>query len=247
MAPLSPDRHPRPDLRICALLVAGDLLVTALAVAYFAELTGFSWFRITRDPNVGERYQHAKLLGIVVAGVWVFWRTRQPVYAAITALFLAVLVDDAGKLHEEMGGVLVPILGLEPSLGLRARDFGEVLFLASWAVPLILLAVVAYRRSDASAQYVARVTAVAVAALATFGVGADMVHQMGGSAALRYGWDVDAVKFALAVVEEGGELVVMSVIVAGVFFLVQSLSAGPAGATEPSRRGGGVRALPRLD
>jgi len=219
----------RPDTRALVILLVLDALIIALAVAAQEGLTDVRRFRIGHGSSVGEWAQHLKLLGVVSAGAWIWVKRRQPVYAALTALFLAVLIDDVGKLHETVGAALVPVLGLEPNYGLRAQDYGEILFLSSWAGPLVLSAVVAYRRSDAQAQYVARKAAVAVAALAAFGVGADAVHQMVKMAlgrydlyALGFGW----LDFAMGVIEEGGELVIMSGIVATAITFAVSLRSG---------------------
>ncbi|MDT0632205.1 hypothetical protein [Rubrivirga litoralis] len=173
---------------------------------------------------MSERYQHVKLLLIVVGGVWLYRERRQPVFAALAALFAAVLIDDVATLHESMGLVLVAPLGLEPAYGMRARDFGEIVFLASWAVPLMVVAAVAYTRSDARARYVARMTAAAVVALAFFGVGADAFHRVGNFWVDEYGLDLK-LKFVMSAFEEGGELVVTSVMVATAYALYKSLRA----------------------
>jgi surface polysaccharide O-acyltransferase-like enzyme len=92
--------------------------------------------------------------------------------------------------------------------GLRAVDFGELAVTAFFASILFGVIGVAYYRSDHDARSFSRSMLLLLVALAVFGVVFDMVHVMIKGPA----WE-----FALEIVEDGGEMVVMSVIMRFVF------------------------------
>ena len=222
-APLTaPPTPPRPARRPLLALVAADALCVALAVVHVLWLRDAQVLSLGVDSGLAETYQHLKVLAVTGGVAWIFGRRRQPVYAALAALFLGLLVDDVGRLHETVGEALVGVLGLVPVLGLRAQDVGEVLFLAAWVGPLALLGAAAYARSDAGSRSVARYAVAALAVLALFGVGVDAVHQ------ILLGLDVYGLPSALTVLEEGGELVVMSVIAAATVTVAEAAATSPA-------------------
>ena len=199
----------RPARRVLLSLLALDALLVGLGAVHVLWLRDVRWLSLGADAGLAETVQHLKTLAVVAGGAVLFRRTRQPAYAALAALFLALFVDDVATLHEVGGEWLAVSLGLPAVAGLRPQDTGEVAVLASWAVPLSLLVAATYGQSDRRARSDVRRAAWAVVALATFGVGVDAVHQ----AALGLG--VHGLPSVLTAVEEGGELAVVSVIAAG--------------------------------
>ena len=214
-----------------ALLLAADGVLVLLYVGYKFGLGGDA-LSLGQDGGHAEVLQYAKTLWIGLCAAWLAVQSRQPVYAALAALFLGLLVDDAGQLHEFWGTRLADALALPAVAGLRAVDLGEVLFLGAWVGAVFVFGVVAYRRSDRPARKTARWALGALVALAAFGVGADLLHQ--GVTGLV---EINGLHTLLTLVEEGGELVVMSVIAAGAVACVLGHRPAPAGGPPPAGPG----------
>ena len=129
-----------------------------------------------QDAGTAETVRDAKALWVGLCTGWLAWRTRQPVYAALSALFVGLLVDDAATPHEAWGERLADGLGLPALAGLRPVDLSEVLFLGPWVGPVFLAGTAAYGRSDRPARGTTRAALVGLAVLTAFGVGADAVY-----------------------------------------------------------------------
>lgn len=229
---------PRPFWVVGALLIATDAVLVALFLFHKLEWVHDPALLIGRDGGVAEVLQYAKTLWIGLCAAGLAVRTRQPVYAVLGALFLGLLADDAGRLHEFWGARLADGLALPALAGLRPIDLGEILFLALWVGPLFLAGVAAYRRSDRPAQHAARWALGALVALAAFGVGADAVHQSVTSLV-----EINGLHTLLTIVEEGGELAVMSLLTAAaVAAVVGDLPAPPTSGAGRWRRPGRRRA-----
>ena len=189
------------------MLLAADAVYVALAVALQAGVLTNPYLGLDVDAGYPEMYQYVKALWVVLCAGALWWRRRQPVFAVIAAAFAFVIADDAGVLHERLGLRLARALGIGDALGLRTQDFGEVLFFALVGAALLGAGWMAYRRSDRPARRVARYAAAAVVALAVFGVGVDVLHQLAPEGGRLH--------VALGVVEDGGELAVMSAVASG--------------------------------
>lgn len=205
----------RPFVAMAALLLAGDAVLVALFVALKLGWVGDEGLLLGRDGGYAEVVQYAKTLWVGLCAGWLAWESRQPVFAALAVLFVGLLADDAGRLHEFWGARLADALSLPAVVGLRPIDLGEVLFLALWVGPVFLFGVAAYARSDRPARVTARWALGALVALAAFGVGADALHQSVTGLV-----EVNGLHTALTIVEEGGEVAVMSVLAAGAIALV---------------------------
>ena len=170
-------------------------------------------FSLSQEGGYSEVFQYLKEFVIGGGFAVLLWKTRQPVYLVLSAVFLFFLLDDALALHEAAGAHLATDLGLPSFQSLRARDLGEVLFAGGVGVAMLGLGLMAYRRSDARSRTMARQTAAAVGVLAVFAVGIDLLHSLF--------IEVWGLSFFLLVVEDGGELVVMSAITAFVLAAVR--------------------------
>ena len=223
MRRLSIPSLPRIFWVVGALLLAMDLGLMALYLGWKLEWVHDVAFDLGHDRGASEVVQYAKMLWISMCGGWMAWRTRQPVFVALSALFLGLLIDDAGMIHERLGVRLGEFFHFPEVAGLRPHDFGEIASVALWVGPLFLVGIAAYRRSNPAAQRTAWGALGALVALATFGVGADVLHQV-----LTSMFDVNGLHSFLTVVEEGGEMVVMTGIAACAIALVANYPEQPA-------------------
>ena len=136
------------------------------------------------------------------------WVTRYRLWVAYAGLFARALADDALRLHENKGAWLADRLAAHlwfPSdgfLGLRANDLGELLVWGLLAAVPVAAAVLLHRRGDRWNRRAGLGMAVLVAAYVFFGAVLDQVHVL-----FLDSWFGDV----LGTVEDGGELVVLSV------------------------------------
>ncbi|MDT0275701.1 hypothetical protein [Blastococcus goldschmidtiae] len=197
----------RPSLVLAVLLVA-DLLLIAASVE--AQRRGWSdgryrqWLLRTEN-GWPEQFAYAKEATSAGLLLLLWRRTRGGVFAAWAAVFACALVDDRLQIHERAGGWLARQLSLPEGIaGLRGQDLGE---LAIWGVlgvfPLVAVAVL-HRRSPDQVRAASRGMAVVVAGYAFFGVVVDQLHSM------TLGGPLDR---TLGILEDGGELVLLSVAV----------------------------------
>ena len=202
---------------LLVVLVAVDLvLVVASAVVDSRGAgPGDGALALETDGGLAEYvgYVHQLVLVVLLLAVWRLSGPR--VWIAWAALFAVVLADDSARVHETVGDRFADGLGLPDGVaGLRADDLGE---LVAWAVltvvPLVCI-VALHRRSDPGTRAASSRLAALVAAYAFFGVVVDQVHAMARDGS----W-----AGVLGTVEDGGELVVLSLTLAHVAAVVGAL------------------------
>lgn len=174
-------------------------------VLYSLGYAGDYRYSLATDRGYAEIYGYIKLFWAILLLSWLTLKKYQPVYAVGTLLLCYLLLDDSLKIHETMGEQLVDIMGFIPSLGLRAKDFGELTVSALAGLFFLVTGWIAFRKSSPFARRVGLYLLFGVIALAVFGVGADILHQLLGD---RFPWT----NTPLVILEDGGELVVVSVL-----------------------------------
>lgn len=222
--------------RVGWLLVAAMLLLDALAIG--GNLIYLTVDEPGREPHHPvfsdtvwngdidwswmERVGWIQLLGAVAGLVLLRRRDGDGVYLVLAAVVLWVVLDDAARLHE-LGGNVFLRLGVEPVGPVGAQQLGE---LAVWAVAGSITVValwITYRRAGATARHRTQALIVALAVLVGFALVVDTID----SSITPYvnSW----VQTGMALAENGGELVSMTVI--AVIVLVQVMRADePVGA-----------------
>lgn len=224
-------------LRVLAVLLAADAALILLHILHdlrdMGLVGGPYWLEsrlllISEDHGLGEIFGYGKALAIAVGFLACYLKSRAPIFACLGLTFVVILLDDSLLLHEIFGHRLATALALEPAFGLRAQDLGELLVwfvLGSVVVPSLA---VGFRRSRKRAQTLASIFLVLLAALVFFALMVDMLHILlhdGFRGAYRV-WPL---------VEEGGELVVLSLICAAAVtaaFEIRGLLR-PAGSAAP--------------
>ena len=125
-------------------------------------------------------------------------------YLGWSLAFLFILVDDSFSLHERFTTMFVEKTDWGPILGLEAQVYAaSILWLAVGLVLLALLAV-GYHKDTPSRNF-SRQLALLLFALFICGGVLDALHLLAGSAGMGR-----AVTFTLGTLEDGGELVTMS-------------------------------------
>jgi hypothetical protein len=224
VSPGSPPSAPAPAT-LLLLLLAADALFVALHLAHVTtSVFQDPRFSLEVDRGFAEVYQYLKEYWIALLLILVARRRRAPVLLVWALLFGYLLWDDAFMIHERLGAALARELGLSGALSLGSQDVEEALVaLAMGALALAALALT-YVRSDGFSRRASRRLLRLLALLALFGVAVDVLHEM-----LTPGfWHA-----AAGTIEDGGELVVMSLIVS----LVADLYGGPGAVVEPRPEG----------
>jgi hypothetical protein len=210
----------RDGKRILVLLLMIDVAFILLHATHsYIGLPKSGMFSIEWEMGHGEMFQYIKEFWI--ASLLVL-RTVSPLPLSLALrglnlgwglLFGYLLLDDSIKIHETLGTALARVTGLSTWLGEgdRANSIGEIAI--SLMVATVFLGGIfwAYRHcSKADRQMSVSLTRLLLA-LVFFGVGVDALHGIiGGSYPVRVAWSI---------LEDGGEMIVMSLMFSYVFQL----------------------------
>ena len=201
-----PTGGPRLAWSVAWLLLLGDaafLLVHLLHKAGHAALGDLA-FNLTHEGGLAETFQYAKesFIAGVLALQAVRWRSATFLLWALLFGYLAL--DDSLALHEQGGAALAAALQLRPAWGLRAIDLGELVVAAAVAFAVMLMLAAIVWRGRASLRRVSAQLSMLIVLLAVCGVGFDMLHVVAFSHGIP----------GMGIAEDGGEMAVMSLIVA---------------------------------
>lgn len=195
------------------LLVAADLAFVFCHVVYVeTNLLRGRAFSLEADGGLPEGFQYVKQFWIAAIMFMTARRTRLFVYLSWGAVFLFLLLDDALQLHEQAGLWLSQRYALPQISALRPEDLGELLFAAAVGAAMLVLVGPAVLRKGGAARSVSRDLIILIVLLAVLGVLVDMLHVIAyfkGSLAAQF----------LLIIEDGGEMVVISAIAAYAFDL----------------------------
>lgn len=217
--------------RVLAALLAIDV---ALILAHLAIV--LTWgkdsfppalltFDINSDNTLGEIVGYLKLAALVLGALWLWLRTRSPVFPAVGLFFLLILLDDAGQLHERLGGRIAG--RFLTGFGGAAHDLGEIVVWAVLAIPALgALGWGAWRSAPRFRLAAAVIVVPTLAALAFTGVFLDLVSAVIGR--LPEGPARMPLRIVFGILEDGGEMMALS--------LGCALAAGVAAAITGARR-----------
>ncbi|HVG46688.1 MAG TPA: hypothetical protein VM899_00915, partial [Rubellimicrobium sp.] len=170
---------------------------------------------IGRDDSVSEYLNNVKWVCICVLLLLVYWQGRLPTALSFAFVFALVSADDIFHLHETGGEWLVDLLGIESTLGLWGQDFGELLVWAGLGVVAVSAIALGYLAADPKGRRLGNVLLAFLGALVLCAVVVDMVH----SAFSASYWP----NLIFEVLEDGGEMVVGSTLLARCLALLQPL------------------------
>lgn len=189
---------------------------------YFNDLA----FSIERDRGYAETYQYLKLAWASVLSFCLFARERQALYFFWAILFFYLLLDDFGQLHERLGSRLNVEMDYASMYGLRAHDFGELTFIGVIAAAFLIGGIAAYKYSAVSARKISMILLGMTLALAFFGVVVDMLNIAIKPEAQKMA--LLSTTFLPGAIEDGGEMIVVSVMCWFVYALLSKSYSSPA-------------------
>lgn len=199
-------------LLFVALLLCADLAFIALHSAYdLTSLVNNPLYSLGEDSGYSEMYQYIKWFWVTLLLGYVSVSKRSFHYISWALVFAYFLFDDALSIHEDVGERVAETFALTSLLGIRPRDFGELAVSLAAGVLLLSFIAWAYARGSQTFKKRSQDLLLLILALVFFGVVVDMAE-----IAIEAG---QALKFILKVVEDGGEMVVASLMLWYVFML----------------------------
>ncbi len=192
--------------RLLILLLLADFVFILIHLLFSKHLFSNPLFSIEMDRGYAEVYQYIKEFWILVLLCFMALKNKQIIYFGWSILFMYLLFDDSLQIHERLGSILSNRLHLQPGFALRADDIGQIGASALFGILLFSVLGFAYLLSDDTAKQVSKRLFILVVCVAFFGVVVDMFHVAipGGG-------------LILGIIEDGGEMVIMSMIVSYVF------------------------------
>ena len=209
------------------------LLILVFVVAKGLDIVyGFpapNWTVLGGNSNLASIWNYAKYFLIIAIALAFARQGGRREMICMAALFVVLLYDDYFEFHEFMGGFAGNSLATDGTLGLRAQDFGELLGVAILFALSVFILFVGFRRAASENRSFVKRVLFLVLALGVFGVGFDMVHEI--VKGVLPGLTGHALNGIFSILEEGGELVVSSLML--FTFLNEAFEAVPL---DPVRR-----------
>lgn len=205
-----------PTVTLLVLLVVVDFMFIAVhALHAWSPWLAGGHFSMESDNGLASIYQYIKQIWLAGCLGLAFVQTRSKVFVGWTLLFAFLLLDDALELHERFGVLISASWNLPAVFGMRPADLGEVIVAAGIGCAALALVAITFRRGGSDARQLSADLMCLLAALALFGVFFDMLHT------ITY-FNAPSLAQFFALVEDGGEMLVVSVITAYVFDLTSN-------------------------
>jgi len=205
-----------PTVTLFFLLASADLLFMLIhAVHVWTPWLNAIHYSLEADRGLAENYQYIKMLWIVLCLLVVYQQTRSWSLLGWALLFAFLLVDDTAEIHERAGHWFAARFEFPSLGGLRPNDFGELLFAAIVGKSLVVLTLLSFLRGNRSVRHFSRDLFCLIAVLAFFGVVVDLLH------VISY-FKLQVISDFLALVEDGGEMLMISLITVYIFDVVVS-------------------------
>jgi hypothetical protein len=135
-------------------------------------------------------------------------------------IFFYIFLDDSIGIHEHIGGQFTQLLHLPAIGGLRGQDLGEMLVFASAGIMSLVALGWSYRtEANRANRQISVYLFVLLLLFAVCGGVVDMLHM--AISTLLHSWWLQRLS---TILEDGGELVMMSLIAAFVYRLVKPRS-----------------------
>ncbi len=183
------------------LLLFADLCFILVHLAYSIDFITTPLFSIEEDRGYAEVYQYIKEFWIVLLLFITAIKRNRIIYFTWSLLFLYLLFDDSLSIHEQFGIYLADQFNLQPMFNLRGQDFGEIFVSILFGSLLLLLISISYFLSEDREKKVSKNLFLLVLGVAFFGVIIDILHS-----AVPYG------KLLFVLIEDGGEMLIISII-----------------------------------
>jgi hypothetical protein len=202
------------SLLLLLLFCADFGFIVVSCIHKLTPLINDELFSIGRDRGYAEIFQYIKWFWIIVLFSYLTIARRSFSYVAWGVTFLYLLCDDSLGIHEKIGRLISGNLGFEPPFGMYPRDIGELAVSALAGITLTPLLIWAYLRGSPAFKNMSQDLLLLILVLAFFGVAVDTVHSIVRGLGLG-----SKAEFILGLIEDGGEMLIASLMVWYVFLL----------------------------
>jgi len=200
-------------LAVCVdlLFIATELAVLASDGLAGTSVPGENLLSLRADWGIPEIWRYLKTIVVVVLFTRAYLRHSELVFGSWAFVFLLIVLDDALLIHERLGD----LVGSWLSVGSGDIEAGEVGGLLIWSgLGLLALSVLVYghQRSGDLARQVSRVFGWILGLLLFFAIGFDTLLALLSA--------VSGFATGAQIVEDGGELLVLSLALIATFATV---------------------------
>ena len=207
---------PQSTLLLVSLLLIDTILITlhffhrlAFHHVIYSPFLSNTIFSMSEEAKLPDLFQYLKQFAIVLLLLYTAIK-KDKIYWAWTAIFAYLMLDDELQFHENIGfafGYIAPHIGnIDPS------EFIQEIFLVFLSVVLFAAALFIIWRAKGEARIASIHLTILLAAAAFFGVFVDIIQSIVGEHYIFSG--------IIKIVEDGGEMLIISVIVWYVYRLV---------------------------
>ncbi len=199
------------SIQILFLCIITDITFIALHGLYeFNDSVSDYLLNMTVDRGYAEVFQYIKEYWIVGILLLIAFKNRSLLFLIWSGLFTYVLLDDALVIHETWGLAMSKALSFPAVLGLNPHDLGEIAISAIFGFSFLGLIAINYRLANYFERRTSKYLIYMLFSLGLVGIVADSLHVMNNFSLLNP---------ILTVIEDGGEMIVMSFILAFVLLL----------------------------
>ncbi len=151
---------------------------------------------------MAESYQYVKEFWIILLLTYIFVKKRNLLFLVFSLVFVYIFADDVMMIHEKLGTNLQTYIYYPQMFGLREQDLGELTVYAFFGLIFFIILAFAYYRASDELRMIGLKLFLLLFAFALFGGGVDI-----GDSIFR---DYEQLTRVMRVLEDGGELIVMS-------------------------------------
>jgi len=194
--------------KLLVLLILTDFgFILGHILLRFDFLAGKQW-NITTERGYAESFQYIQEIWITTTLFIYGIKTLALNYFSWSILYSYILLDDYFQIHERLGSDLVSLFNYHPAFGLRAQDIGETSVFTIFGVFFLVILLFSYKRSNLHTRNISNNLFFLLASLTVFGFIADMIHSVVDEVIGN-----DLLSLYFEIIEDGGEMLVMSIIV----------------------------------
>jgi hypothetical protein len=170
-------------------------------------------FSIEADRGYAEVFQYIKEYWTVLLLGLIALQRRSVLYLSWALLFFYLLLDDSLHIHERLGDLASTKLAFSNLFSMRATELGELVISGLVGFFFLVVIAISYHFGNSKFRKISQRLIVLLLALVVFGIALDVVHSL---------LKLTAINMLIGLLEDGGEMLVMSVIISFVFGLLES-------------------------
>ena len=171
------------------------------------------FFNVDRDWGGGEILSYVKWAMIIGALIACFMKSRKPIFLGLVGLFLVCLLDDSLGLHERGTSWLINDLAIYQYFGTNQAVVGEMISWAFLGIPAIASLGAGWWMSNARDRRLVLPAILFFSGVVVCAVGIDAIHSSLPDRSLAAG--------LVGMLEEGGEMIFLSLLLAFVWGLLR--------------------------